>query len=96
MSENSCKALGEALKNKPSNLRELDLSLNNLQDSGFLPLCGFLESPKCRLQTLRSVNNLNSLKDENNISGDEFSDVSQEHFLNVSFYFLFLITLLTY
>uniref|UniRef100_A0A3B3DER9 NACHT, LRR and PYD domains-containing protein 12-like n=1 Tax=Oryzias melastigma TaxID=30732 RepID=A0A3B3DER9_ORYME len=53
LSETSCEALGSALKSNPSNLTELELSHNNLEDSGFLHLRGFLESPVCRLQILK-------------------------------------------
>ncbi|XP_036070569.1 NACHT, LRR and PYD domains-containing protein 12-like, partial [Oryzias melastigma] len=51
--ERSCENLISALNSNPSNLTELDLSDNNLQNSGFFYLCGFLENPNCRLQTLR-------------------------------------------
>ncbi|XP_038547937.1 NLR family CARD domain-containing protein 3-like isoform X2 [Micropterus salmoides] len=52
LSERSCEALVCVLKSKSSRLRKLDLSNNDLQDSGVKLLFAGLWSPHCRLETL--------------------------------------------
>uniref|UniRef100_A0A671N4R9 NACHT, LRR and PYD domains-containing protein 3-like n=1 Tax=Sinocyclocheilus anshuiensis TaxID=1608454 RepID=A0A671N4R9_9TELE len=53
LTDQSCKGLASALQSSDSSLRELDLSKNDLQDSGVKLLCVGLKSPNCVLEILR-------------------------------------------
>ncbi|KAI5629801.1 NLR family CARD domain-containing protein 3 isoform X5, partial [Silurus asotus] len=53
LSDEGCAALASALRSNPSHLRELDLSWNNLGDSGVKCLSAVLENPYCKLEILR-------------------------------------------
>ncbi|XP_064175027.1 NACHT, LRR and PYD domains-containing protein 12-like isoform X2 [Anguilla rostrata] len=52
LTEKSCEIVASALQSSNSPLRDLDLSYNNLGDSGVKLLCAGLMSQNCKLQTL--------------------------------------------
>ncbi|XP_065326282.1 stonustoxin subunit beta-like [Pelmatolapia mariae] len=52
LSKRSCEALSAVLTLQSCSLRELDMSNNDLQDSGVKLLSALVESPHCKLETL--------------------------------------------
>ncbi|KAJ7983357.1 hypothetical protein DPEC_G00379810, partial [Dallia pectoralis] len=53
ITEEGCASLVSALKSNPSHLKELDLSNNDLKDTGVKKLSDLVKDPQCKLETLR-------------------------------------------
>ncbi len=53
VTDEGCADLASVLKSNPEHLRELDLSDNELEDSGVVHLSSGLENPLCKLEILR-------------------------------------------
>uniref|UniRef100_A0A8C1M871 NACHT domain-containing protein n=2 Tax=Cyprinus carpio TaxID=7962 RepID=A0A8C1M871_CYPCA len=53
VTDKGCAALAPALRSIPSHLRELNMSLNELGDSGVNLLSDLLKDPHCKLETLQ-------------------------------------------
>ncbi|KAK3544376.1 hypothetical protein QTP86_010149 [Hemibagrus guttatus] len=59
LTDEGCAALTSALRSNPSHLRELNLSYNNMGDSGVKSLSAVLENPHCKLEALREASSGN-------------------------------------
>ncbi|KAJ7998221.1 hypothetical protein DPEC_G00220340 [Dallia pectoralis] len=53
ITEEGCASLVSALMSNPSHLKELDLSNNDLKDTGVRQLFDLVKDPQCKLETLR-------------------------------------------
>lgn len=59
LSEGSCRDLALVLSTETSSIKDLDLSDNNIQDSGIMLLSDGLNSPHCQAEVVRSVFSIN-------------------------------------
>jgi len=62
LTKKSCPALASVLESNPNVLRELDLSFNDIEDRGVKSLCSGLKSPHCKLETLKYLYSIKSMK----------------------------------
>uniref|UniRef100_A0A672HTI4 NACHT domain-containing protein n=1 Tax=Salarias fasciatus TaxID=181472 RepID=A0A672HTI4_SALFA len=53
LTDSDCEVISSALKSDPSHLKHLELRSNSLKDSSVKILCSGLDSPNCKLETLR-------------------------------------------
>uniref|UniRef100_A0A673HAJ2 Uncharacterized protein n=1 Tax=Sinocyclocheilus rhinocerous TaxID=307959 RepID=A0A673HAJ2_9TELE len=62
VTDEGCAALASALRSNPSHLRELDLTRNDVGDSGVTLLSDGLKDPRCKLERLRGIKQLERSK----------------------------------
>ncbi|XP_061587497.1 NACHT, LRR and PYD domains-containing protein 3-like isoform X2 [Cololabis saira] len=85
LSEDICPLLSSVLSSQSSSLTELDLSNNDLQDSGLKKLCPGLESPHCHLESLRLSGCLISEKGSSSLVSALTSNPSHLRELDLSY-----------